>query len=105
MRFATLLVGLLLGSSAHAQEEVVWTTEDVSSMRFAGEDVAGPEFLKGTRLTVIYREEGQARVYAGVRFGWVSDAVLTTEDPAKVDAEPFQLDLDKFDLDALMPSP
>jgi hypothetical protein len=105
MRLATVIVGLLLGSSVHAQEEVVWTTEDVLSTRFVGEEVEGPEFLKGTRLSVIYRQEGLARVYAGVRFGWISDTLLTTEDPSKGDSEPFQLDLDKFDLDALMPSP
>ncbi len=50
--------------------------EDVSSVRFVGESVPGPELRAGQRITVVAAEGDSVRVMAGDRLGWVARGAI-----------------------------
>lgn len=64
-----------------------YPTKEIASVRFLGEDAAGPVFQPGERLELITEKDGWVRVRQGERYGWVPADALSTEPPAPEDAE------------------
>jgi hypothetical protein len=62
--------------------EEAWTTEDLTSVRFAGERTPGPTFRKGTKVVVLVRDGAVARVMSGDRYGWVDAGKLSSAAPS-----------------------
>jgi len=90
MKFLVVIAGLLLSLSAFAEPEVgeqAWLTENTSSMRFIDAEVAGPEFVSGKAVTVLFVEGERARVKGEKGFGWVALTSLTSEKPATPDLD------------------
>lgn len=65
---------------------VRYATEEITSVRFLGEDVQGPVFEPGERLEIITEKDGWVRVRLGERYGWVRADQLATSPPSD-DAE------------------
>ena len=93
-----VLVGLLLGAPALAQDgeaveteavdgagpaagDKVWLSEDTLSKRFFDEDASGAEFKKDARVTIVLVDGDRTRVMQGSKYGWVASSALTTFDP------------------------
>lgn len=78
MRFVVALVGTWLSGAALAQDvgSTVEIVADTPSLRFAGEDVAGPVFNEGQQVRVVAAVGGQIRVVGGDRVGWVAPSAV-----------------------------
>lgn len=91
MRLLSFIL-LLLPGLAFAQQPIQfdlgptgpvrYTTQEVTSVRFLGEEVQGPVFKSGERLEILTEKEGWVRVRLGERYGWVPSDLLAEEPPA-----------------------
>ncbi len=75
-RVAWFLVMVTAPAWAQDVGERAEVVDDVSSLRFVGESVPGPDLRAGQRITVVAAEGDSLRVMAGDRLGWVARGAI-----------------------------